>query len=117
MTSTDIQARRPRSDCNTDYTSNQLGRSQYDVLAVLADQYPHGCSTAKVEGALLHKKTPIHIRGIQDSLRRLGDRGLVDKVAVKHNKNEWYFKEGSQEYLDCWPQLPKSGCLAPKSER
>lgn len=79
----------------------RLGKSQYDLLTALSSAKASGCTTAE-----LKEETQLDLRTIQDSMRRLYSRGLVDKKILKHNKNRWYYSEIAGDFLTHWPALP-----------
>ena len=84
------------------YTSIKLGKSQYDLLLTLASAGTNGCTTAELQA----DNPDIHLRVIQDSVKRLNERGLVKKIGLKHNKNKWYYSEVASEFVAYWPALP-----------
>lgn len=83
------------------FKSHRIGKSQYELLLILHAAGATGCTTAQLEEA-----TGLHIRTIQDSMRRLNDRGLVKKFALRRKKNKWYYSEIASDFLTHWPALP-----------
>jgi DNA-binding Lrp family transcriptional regulator len=87
----------------TDGRSLTIKKTQYDLLMALHTAGATGCTTAE-----LHETTGISLRGVQYSLKRLANRGLVTKFALRHNKNKWYYSEVAADYLTSWPAVPPS---------
>ena len=85
----------------TDGRSLTIKKTQYDLLTALHTAGSKGCTTAE-----LHETTGISLRGVQDSLKRLANKGLVTKFALRHNKNKWYYSEVAADYLTHWPAAP-----------
>ena len=83
------------------FQSAKIGKSQHELLESLSKAGSEGCTTAQ-----LAISTGLHLRTIQDSMRRLNARGLVKKFGLKHNKNRWYYSEIASDFLAYWPQLP-----------
>jgi len=87
----------------TDKRSLLIKKTQYDLLMALHKVGAKGYTTAE-----LQENTGIPLRSVQDSLKRLANRGLVTKFALRHNKNKWYYSEVAADYLTFWPAVPPS---------
>ena len=83
------------------YQSVKLGKNQHELLQVLHAAGATGYTTKE-----LVEITGFHIRSVQDTMKRLAERALVKKFALRHNKNKWYYSEIAEDFLTHWPALP-----------
>jgi len=84
-----------------DGRSLKVGKTQYKVIKLLHTLGASGATTKEIEDA-----TGMSDRMVRLVLQRLNERGLVQKFALRHNKNKWYYSENADTYLAHWPKFP-----------
>lgn len=84
-----------------DGRSLKVGKTQYKVIKLLHTLGASGATTKEIEDA-----TGMSDRMVRLVLQRLNERGLVQKFALRHNKNKWYYSENADIYLTHWPKFP-----------